>query len=131
MNNIIFNSDCFELPEAEEEVIIFFENKSKFSDLNHFAWECAKEEFKLKKEFISEKHTWEERKKLYCGFEKVKEEELIKDLDVLNSLKYAKVFKIPSEILSVVKCIYSDWDYFFYAFETKDELYSIIWSTTA
>lgn len=111
--------------------MIFFTNRSEFSDLEYFAWKCAKEEFKLEKYFLPKNYTWEERKELYCGFQKVEEAELLKDLCVLDSLKQQTVFEIPNQILSVVKCLYYEWNYFFYAFETDHEFYSVIWSTTS
>lgn len=131
MNKIIFDWNCFDSPESEQKIMIFFASKSGFSDLKYFAWECAKEEFKLEKNFLPKNYTWEERKELYCSFQKVEEAELLKDLCVFDGLKQQTVFEIPSQILSVVKCLYSEWNYFFYAFETNHEFYSVIWSTTA
>jgi hypothetical protein len=111
--------------------MIFFVYKSQFSDLVHFAWECAKEEFKLEKDLLLKNYTWEERKELYCGFQKVEDTELLKDLCVFDGLKQQTVFEIPNQILSVVKSLYSEWNYFFYAFEINHEFYSVIWSSTA
>ena len=92
MNKIIFDQNCFEDPDSEQEIIIFFENKYQFSDLKDFAWKCTKEEFELDKEFISKEHTWEDRMRLYSDFYTVGETEVPNFLWVFNGLKNSTVF---------------------------------------
>ena len=131
MNKVIFDQYCFDYPDWEQQLIIFFSNKSHFSNWNDFAWECVKEEFELNKEFISKEHTLQDRMRLYSDFQNVEEKEFLDFMLVFNGLKNSIVFKMPSKIFSVMKCSYSEWNYLFYAFESDKEFYSVIWSTSA